>query len=102
MGLGPCQRILVNVRRFYCAEHDHDHRTNENDEQQRDAEAAKRDEPFPISLPPIASRRWGNWWLWRGLLHGDFVRRTRTPWQPISLPQSKLDEFSCDEAECRP
>ena len=25
MGLGPCQRVFVNVRRFYCAEHDHDH-----------------------------------------------------------------------------
>ncbi len=31
-----------------------------------------------------------------------FVRRTRTPWQPISLAQSKLDGFICGEAGCRP
>src|SRR5206468_13126476 len=99
MGLGPCQRILVNVRGFYCAEHDHDHRTNEKDEQQRDAEAAKRDEPFPISLPPIASRRWGNCWL--HLRHGDVCTSNAKSLATSSLLFA-LDGSGCREAGCAP
>ncbi len=96
MRLCSGQSIFVNLGRFYCAEYDQDHRTNKNDEQHRHTEAAKGNEPFPVSLPPVGFWRRRNWW--RCLLHGVFVRRTQSSWQPISSLQSALDGSRCREA----
>ena len=54
---GSRQGLFVNVSGFHRAEHDQRDRDDKSDERYQHAQAAKRHEPVPVSLPPVRSWR---------------------------------------------
>src|SRR5438552_10194330 len=55
-GLGSLERVLVNIARFHRTEDNHHDESDECSEKDQDRKTTSRDEPFPVSCPPVASR----------------------------------------------